>query len=575
VGVQDGRARTSRRLALAILVGLSSSQQAHSQKPVRGVDAEEARLEQVARAYERLQDQRYDRAGLANPSPAALTAIRTTEDRLAEDLSAIHGADLRPAEAALYAALRWRLGVRRELRICRSELWDVDHIGGWQVTVPQSLAQIQAATPQATTAALARAAAVARHVDLDIANLRRGLAAGYSAPRSVVVRVIDEIDALVALPPERSPLFEAARAAADPAFATRWRAEVEASVLPAMRRYRSFLAADYLPRARMSLGLSALPNGAACYAAYLHRATTLDWSAQQAFSLGEATVAQAELELGQIGRRRFGVSDPAVVLELARKAPDNRFGSAQDLLAFSRRALERTVAMSAPLFIALPTQPVVAEPLPGYQQDAGIPSHYESQDDPAKPAVFRISLSDWRSETLGAAEVTTSHETVPGHHMQIATARALLRASQHAGIGYNQAYVEGWANYAERLAEEAGIYTSDYAKIFRRAVLGRSLVLDPGVHVFGWSRSEAIAYMAKAGLSRQAADDLIDRIAVQPAQLTAYESGGLEIYNLREEARRRLGPRFQLSAFHQRVLERGVVTLDDLARYIRSWDGSS
>lgn len=527
----------------------------------------------IAKAFERLQDQRFDAAGLIDPSPAARHAQDAAEDHLAASLSVLSVARLSASEKLLYRALDWQLRTRHDLRLCQSQLWDVDHINGWQVTVPQSLAAANITMAETRAAALSKAAALANHVDLEIVNLKHGLAGGYSVPDSVVRRVVAELDAVLALPPDTSPLFHAANVTKDPAFAGNWRAVIKKSVLPAIQRYRSFLLSDYLPRARKTIGLAALPNGAACYAAYLHRATTLDWSPRDAFDLGEATVAQAQVEMSKIGRKRFGVSEPASIMALAKKAPENRFKSPQDLFTFSRKAMNRSVAMSAPQFVKLPAQAIIAESLPDYQQNNGIPSHYEAEPDPAKPARFRISLADWQNETAGAAEVTASHETVPGHHIQIATARALLGPAPFADIAYNLAYVEGWANYAERLAEETGIYTDDYAGIFRRSILGRSLVVDPGIHVFGWSRSRALSYMAQAGLSSQAAEDAVDRIAVQPAQLTTYESGGLEIFNLREAARKRLGARFRLALFHQRVLERGVVTLNDLANYLQSWDG--
>lgn len=535
--------------------------------------AVDAQVLNLAEVYERLQTSRFDASGLVDTSPGAVAKRIAIEDELAARLARVDAAHPSPTGSSLQTALHWRLETAKALRPCQSQLWDLDHINGWQATEPQKLAGLHPTTPASQAAALVVALALAPHLDQDVANLRRGLALGYSTPRSVVIRVISEIDALLALPAERSPFFTAGRAANNPDFDSRWRATIQGSVLPAVRRFKSFLQADYLPKARTGIGLSDLPNGRACYAAYLKLSTTLDRSPRQVFELGLRTVAQGQRELSELGTRRFGVGDLASVLKRTDAEPSDHFSSPEALLAFSEGALARTVAMSRPLFEKLPSQSIVVEPLPAYQQDTGIPSHYEAQTE-QKAAVFRIDLADWRHETVGAAEVTTSHETVPGHHLQIATARELGAASRFADIAYNVAYVEGWANYAERLAEEAGIYRTDAAKVFRRAVLGRSLVVDPGIHVFGWSRARARTYMMEAGLSGEDANAAIDRIAVQPAQLTAYESGGLEIYELREDARKRLGPRFNLAKFHQRVLERGVVTMRDLDQYVRRWDGS-
>ena len=125
--------------------------------------------------------------------------------------------------------------------------------------------------------------------------------------------------------------------------------------------------------------------------------------------------------------------------------------------------------------------------------------------------------------------------------MQIGTARQLQKPSKLSNLIFNAAYAEGWANYAERLAEEQSIDDDDYERVQRRVLAGRSLVIDPGIHVFGWTHAQAEAYAMEAGMSRQQADDVIDRIAAEPGQLTSYEVGGLEILSLREEARKTAG----------------------------------
>jgi uncharacterized protein (DUF885 family) len=164
------------------------------------------------------------------------------------------------------------------------------------------------------------------------------------------------------------------------------------------------------------------------------------------------------------------------------------------------------------------------------------------------------------------------HETVPGHHLQIALAREFPHPSDIFKLADNSAYIEGWARYAERLSEEAGIYETEYARIARRIWPARGMVVDPGIHAFGWTRQRAIDYVKSTGrFDDKTADALVNRIAVLPGQLTAYDSGGLEIFALRREAEAALGSKFDVREFHQRVLEEGVVPLEELKAHMREW----
>jgi uncharacterized protein (DUF885 family) len=213
------------------------------------------------------------------------------------------------------------------------------------------------------------------------------------------------------------------------------------------------------------------------------------------------------------------------------------------------------------LFFQLPSQNVAVKPIPEYQQGTGVSSSYEAEADGSRSATFWIATDRWRSETRGAAEVTAVHETVPGHHLQIATARELHPATILTKLVSNAAYVEGWANYAERLAEGSGIDDDDYERIQRRVLAGRSLVIDPGIHAFAWTRERAQVFAMETGMSREEADEVIDRIAVEPGQLTSYEVGGLEILSLREKARRQFGRKFDIRVFHRCVLADGPLPL--------------
>ncbi len=471
-----------------------------------------------------------------------------------------------------YSILKGSLQSERALRVCHAQSWDLNHITGWQVRLPQLAVSQATASGEDRERALRRWGSLPAYIDADIGNLRGGLARGYSAPRSVVARVLRQIDALaLTIPTADGPFSVPASRTTDAAFQKQWRALVAEAIAPSIQRFTEFLRNEYLPRARQSIGLWDLPDGDQCYAALLRRENTLDVSADATYDLGRSTVALSARELQGIGAKLFGTSDVKEILKRANAAPANHFASADAIVGYATRILERSGHMSAPYFLKMPQQPIVVEPLPSYQQGSGISSHYEAVDNMSRAAVYRINLDRWQEQTQGAIAVTAVHEGVPGHHLQREAARSSPLASSIAQLAYNSAYVEGWANYVERLCEEIGVYDNPYAAIFRRSVLGHSLIVDPAIHAKRWSRDRVLAYLRGLGESDEEAEDLIDRIAVQPAQLTSYEYGGLEILRLRERAKAALGSRFDIREFHRRILENGAVPLTILREQIDEW----
>lgn len=508
--------------------------------------------------------------------PETLKSLAAEEDRLWQDLKGVDEAKLDDAGRASYALMADGLEAARGLRVCNQPLWSISHMTGWQVTLSR-LAQAQATgTPDARADAIRRWEGLPAYADQDIANLREGLKQGYAVPRSVVTRVVGQLDRLLALPAEQSPFYAPARADGDAAFKARFRPIVAEGVHGALKRYRDFLAGEYLPKAREGIALSELPNGAACYQALLRASTTLDRTPAEVMAVGEAAVAQNVKDIIAIGGKRFGTSDLAATLAAVKDAPDNHFATADDLVDFSKRSLARTTKLSATAFQQLPKQPAAIEVLPATEAGSGVPAHYLPEPDPSKPGRYMLPLDHWKTETKGGAEVTVVHETIPGHHLQIAMTQELAAKVPLLRIALTGAYVEGWARYSERLAEELGVYETPYAAITRRAWMARGMVVDPGIHMFGWSRAKAMAYLVESGrFDEAAAADMLDRLAVIPGQLTSYDSGGLEIAALRAESESSLGKCFDLRDFHQHVLSGGALPLKALRGRIEAWQAAT
>lgn len=508
----------------------------------------------------------------ADVSPRAVRAFEAASDRLHRQLDQIDEDSLPPASDATYAVLKEQLEAEQQARVCKSELWQrVSHMDGWHLYIGDVAREQPVATADDRAQALERWNALPAMVDAQIANLREGLREGYSSPRSVVARVIGQVDGLDALAPADSPLSSPAQRSEDAAFKAAFLKVIGEKANPALKRYAAFLRDEYMPRARESLAVSALPHGLDCYQAQLRGYTTLNRTPREVYDIGSAAVARNTADVLDMGERLFGTRDFAAIVAKVQATPENRFSSEAEMIEFARATVVRARAKSADLFPFVPDQPVEVQPFEAYMRGSGASSHYEPQNDPAKAAVYRINSDNWATETRGAAEITALHEAFPGHHMQIAYSRA-LHPSDIAKLGFNSAYVEGWARYAERLSEEAGIYSTPYALISRRTWPARGMVADPGLHALGWSRQQTIDYLASSGrFSASEAADLVDRMAIMPGQLTAYDSGGLEIMALRDEAKAALGPRFDLKAFHKIVLEGGVLPLPTLRRHVLAW----
>ena len=474
---------------------------------------------------------------------------------------------------ATYARLREKLESDLQLRVCRQELWAADHFDGWQSAFADVADAQPIATPGDRAQALRRWSSLSRYIDVEIANLQRGLAAGYSAPKSVVHRVIRQMEALSAAAPEDSPFFSPSARSDDAAFKANFKRLITDEINPSLRRYRDFLANTYLPKARDSVAVSELPNGPACYGAFLRMETTLDREPRAVFELGQQTVDANVSEILRLGQKLYGTSDIAATLAAAKASPAEKFNSKDELLSFSRQFVARAKSVTAAQLIArLPAQDVVVEPERDFEEQAAVSSHLDPQPDITKPATYRIELNNWATETRAEAEIIVVHETVPGHHLQSALARELSPPDRLSKLTSIAAYQEGWARYAEGLGEEAGIYDMSDAGILRRIWPARGMVVDPGLHALHWTRQQAVQYLVSTGrFTPKSADDTVDRIAVMPGQLTAYDSGGLEIRALRAKAQQHLGDRFNLKEFNRVVLEEGVVPLSELRRHVEDW----
>lgn len=504
-------------------------------------------------------------------SPDGIAAWRRREDAWAAELARIDARALwgRP-EWVTYGFLREAVEASRQMRVCRAELWGVNQMTGWQTVVSDMAGQQAVGTPQAREHALRRWGDLPRFLDTEVANLRQGVRQGYTAPRRLVELVIPQLDAYLSVPPDSSPLASPALRDSSPEFRAAWTALVRGRIDPAIRRYRDYLANEYLAQARTTPGVSGNPDGRACWEAQYRQYTSLQRAPEATSRLGEATVARYAAESAALGREVFGVGDVAGLTRRLEEDPRNHFTSRDELQAFARENIRHAAEVAPRYFNHVPPTPVEVVPIPGFMEATASSNYQPAPHDGSRPAVFNLQLYHAERQQRGTIEVMTFHETFPGHHLQFSAAQRLGTLHPVTQLVMNGAFMEGWARYAEQLAEEMGMY-SPAGRITRRVWPGHGLMLDPGLNVFGWTRERAVGFIVSAGRSRPSAETQVDRVIALPAQATSYDTGALEILALREQARRELGPRFDIKAFHDVVLGNGAVTLPMLREQVEHW----
>ncbi len=517
----------------------------------------------------------WDRLG--DRSLAAMQGWEEKEDAWIAALESIDGDLLRGTAAAVpHAFARDRLEASTARRVCGTALWNVSPTWtGWQSILPSSFAQQPVGSPAARDEALARARDVARFLATEIANLQEGLRRGLTAPRSNVDAVIAQMNAMLGVAKGDSPFFEPAHRDADEEFSRALMEVVEQEIRPAIRRYRDFLADEYRSGARETVGVSANPRGAQCYAASIRNYTSLDLTPQAIHDMGLEKLASIQEEMRTLGRRSFGTEDLAVLLAIARTDRRYTFGSREEVLEYTQAAIDRAREAIPEWFGFVPQAEVVIRPYPDYQERTGGGFYSAGAADGSRPGTYEIGLHEPGKISKVGLEATTFHETYPGHHLQVSI--GLERSGVHPILRYFffSGTGEGWALYTERLADEMGLYSSDAARLgmlSNEALRAARLVVDTGMHALGWTRQQALDFLlANVAWAESEAAYEVDRYIAVPAQALSYLIGSLEIQRLRTEAEERLGDRFDIKEFHDAVIEDGTVTLKMLREKIEGW----
>ncbi len=429
---------------------------------------------------------------------------------------------------------------------------------------------------------LARMAAYPHRVEQEIARLRQGMAAGWVPPRAALERVLTQLDAQLANPPEHSAFFEPFKhlgSGIDAAEQERLRARgaraISDHVLPAQRKLRAFVAGDYLAAAPADGALSSYPSGDRVYAALVRTHTTTALTPPQIHAIGLKEVARLRSEMEALMRSTGFTGDFVAFIKYLNTDPKFFHDSADALLAGYRDIAKRIDPELPRLFAELPRATYGIRALPAFMGPGAAETYDGPSLDGTRPGWFNANAVGYKIRPKWSMATLVAHEAVPGHHLQGARAAEMKGLPAFRRDAFFTAYGEGWALYAETLGTELGLYSDPYSRFgFLQAQLLRAarLVVDTGIHALGWTRQQAIDYMIeRTGLDPEQMKSEVDRYISWPAQALAYMVGQMKIIELRDRARAALGDRFDIRRFHMVVLDSGPVPLDVLERLVDEW----
>ncbi|NNC92278.1 MAG: DUF885 domain-containing protein [Acidimicrobiia bacterium] len=456
----------------------------------------------------------------------------------------------------------------------------VNHVIGFQAMLPVIPPQLSIETAEHADQLVAMYGEIGRALDEMSDRIREGLASGRTPPRYAVGETIKQLDGFAGIPLDQDPLLNTrVPAEFDEAATAAWREQlggaVESRIRPALARYRDLLESEVMAVARPEerSGVCWLPDGEELYARAIHQHTSISIDATEVHEIGMQAIERLADEYRVLGSRVLGTQDLGDIFSRLRDDPDLHFQDGPAAVTASEVAMAKAKAAMGDWFGRLPVADCVVAETP----TGPVAFYFPPALDGSRPGTFFINTADPTQVGRFEIEALAYHEGIPGHHLQLAISQELEDMPEfrkHAGI---TAFAEGWGLYTERLADEMGLYSGDLERIGMLSLdsmrAGR-LVVDTGIHAMGWSRQQAIEFLARnSPMSLGNIEDEIDRYIGMPGQALAYMIGRLEIQRIRADAEERMGDNFDIKGFHDAVLTHGLLPLETLAGVVEEWAG--
>ena len=524
---------------------------------------------------------------LPSISPKDLERQHAEAKAMLAELGAIDRAKLPAAQAVNYDMFRWNL----ENAVANYELGDYQlpftADSGFHTDFARLAKDVPLATVKDYENYIARLRAWPMYIREQITHLRRGIARGMTIPRATLTGYDVTMSAHVVDDPAKSVFwepFDKFPASIPASEHERLRREGRAAVVEgAIAGYHDlldFFRKEYLPASRTTLGASELPNGRAYYAQKIREFTTLDLTPEAIHKTGLAEVERIAAEMNAVMKKVGFEGDFAAFLKFLRTDPRFYAKTPEQLLERASRIAKRADGKLPALFKTLPRLPYTVEPVPPDLAPKYTTGRYVgAPQGSTQPGIYWVNTYKLESRPLYNLEALTLHEAVPGHHLQIALSRELENLPNFRRFSYISAFGEGWGLYSEWLGIEAGFYTDPYDNFGRLTYeMWRAcrLVVDTGLHSMGWTRQQAIDYMAtRTALPIHEVTTEVDRYISWPGQALAYKLGELKIKELRRRAEQSLGTRFDVREFHDVVLGSGSVPLNVLEANVNAWIAKS
>lgn len=521
-------------------------------------------------------DERWDDR-LGDPGPAGRAAEMAMLAAWESEAATFPQADLSVEDAVTLDLMGVVIGRLREAHALR--LWEMDALdqyGGPQALMGE-LARLQRTdSPRRFERLLARIAAYPAWMEAHRANIAAGFDAGRTAATAVVERCITQTRRMSETPASQSPLLKANEGLSDSQRATLTEA-IERDVLPALRAWLEMLE-DYAPQARSGEGICHLSDGEALYRHHIKAWTTLSEEPRDIHRFGLARLAEIEAEANHIvAELEFG--DAAALRTHLDASAQNHVTEPGELVRRAEALVERAESEAATWFGRLPTDGCEVRAVEPHMEQEAPPAFYQGPtEDGSRSGVFFINTYDPASRPLHRMAAMTFHEAVPGHHFQISIETEMSALPSFRRFGSRLAggaFVEGWGLYAERLAQEMGLYRSPlerFGALETEAWRAVRLVVDTGIHAMAWTRQQSIDMLRdRAGLSQLEAETETDRYISWPGQALSYMIGQREILALRAQLEARDGDRFDARAFHDAVIGHGSLPLSTLRARLPDW----
>jgi uncharacterized protein (DUF885 family) len=466
----------------------------------------------------------------------------------------------------------------------RFKPWEmpVTQFGGPHLTFLQVINQMPFATVKDYDNYIARLNAIPAVFAQTQESMDAGIADSRTVPQMLMEKALAQVQKIAAAKPEDSPFAgPLAKLPASISTADQKRIRKEAmdaiteKVLPSYDRFGRYLKAQYIPKARTTLGASALPDGKAYYEYQIRTITTTNRTADQIHQLGLDEVKRDETEMLAIAKK-YGFNDLKSFNDHLKNDPKQHPTSAEQLLDAYKKPLDAMKAKLPELFGRLPKAPLEVRATPDFRAANSAPADYEpGTPDGKRPGVFNANTYNFAGRTLFTTEAIAYHEGIPGHHLQISISQELTGIPEFRKEGGYTAYQEGWGLYAEHLGKDAGFYTdplNDYGRLQADIWRAIRLVVDTGVHSKGWTRQQMVDYFHDhSAVDEPSVQSEVDRYIAWPGQALAYKSGQLKILELRERAKQKLGSKFDIRNFHDEVLDSGALPLDILEQRVDAW----